>query len=128
MRILLDTQALLWYLLNDRKLSTRAEALISEPNNQILVSPASYWEIAIKISLGKYKLPEPFQIFMEREIIENDFTIIPIAISHAATLTQLPFFHRDPFDRLILAQALVERVPVASIDEAFDAYGVERIW
>ena len=128
MRILLDTQALLWYLLNDNKLSTKADALISEPANQILVSPASYWEIAIKISLDKYKLPEPFEAFMEREITGNDFVIIPIAISHAAALTRLPFFHRDPFDRLILAQALVERVPVISIDEAFDASGVERLW
>jgi len=84
--------------------------------------------MAIKISLGKYELPEPFEAFMEREIADNDFTVLPIAIPHAAALIRMPFFHRDPFDRLILALALVQAVPLASSDAAFDAYRVERYW
>ena len=128
MRVLLDTQAFLWYLLDDARLSKKAEAAISDENNRVLVSPASYWEIAIKISLGKYQLPEPLDIFMEREIASNDFTVLAILVRHAAVVTQLPFHHRDPFDRLIIAQALSEKIAVVSSDLVFDQYGVERIW
>jgi PIN domain nuclease of toxin-antitoxin system len=127
-RVLLDTQAFLWYLLDDARLSKKAEAAISDENNRVLVSPASYWEIAIKISLGKYQLPEPFDIFMEREIAVNDFTVLAILVRHAAVVTELPFHHRDPFDRLIIAQALSEKIAVVSSDLIFDQYGVGRIW
>ncbi len=128
MRVLLDTQALLWYMLDDARLSKKAEALISDENNIILVSPASYWEIAIKICLGKYQLPEPFELFMEREIATNDFSILAILVRHAGVVIQLPFHHRDPFDRLIIAQAISENIGVVSSDLVFDQYDVERIW
>lgn len=127
MRLLLDTQAFLWFLLDDEQLSTPARTAI-EQAEILYLSPASHWEIAIKIALGKYALPEPFAQFMGRELANNDVTILPIEIGHTAQLTTLPFHHRDPFDRLIIAQALAEKLPVASIDSQFDAYGVERVW
>jgi len=127
-RLLLDTHTFLWFLLDDPQLSTTARNLMIEPTNDIEVSPATYWEIAIKISLGKYELPEPYDIFIEREITTNDFRILPIEPKHTAVLTTLPFHHRDPFDRLLIAQAMVEAIPILSIDPAFDAYPVTRLW
>src|SRR5688500_7144331 len=105
-----------------------ARSLIADPNNEINVSPATYWEIAIKIALRKYALPEPFEVFMEREIVINDFHILHIELKHVATLTTMPFHHRDPFDRLLIAQAIVEQIPIVSGDPAFDAYPIARLW
>ncbi|MFZ1537738.1 MAG: type II toxin-antitoxin system VapC family toxin [Chromatiaceae bacterium] len=128
MRLLLDTHAFLWFILDDRKLSKVAKNLISDPENAVEISPASYWEIAIKISIGKYSLPEPYAEFMERELAANDFGILSIEPRHTAVLTDLPFHHRDPFDRLLVAQAMAEQVPLVSADPALDAYGVKRLW
>jgi PIN domain nuclease of toxin-antitoxin system len=128
MRILLDTHAFLWFLLDDPKLSAIARQAIINPDNDIAVSPATYWEIAIKIRLNKYMLPEPYEVFMEREIVTNQFRILPIVPRHTAVLTTLPFYHRDPFDRLIIAQAMVEQMPVISGDAAFAAYPVTCLW
>jgi PIN domain nuclease of toxin-antitoxin system len=127
-RVLLDTHTFLWFLLEDPQLSTTASDVIIDPTNDIEVSPATYWEIAIKISLGKYELPESYDIFIEREIATNDFHILPIEPKHTAVLTTLPFYHRDPFDRLLIAQAMVEAIPILSVDTAFDAYPVTRLW
>lgn len=128
MNILLDTQALLWFVLDDPRLSRMAQASISAADTTVFVSPASLWEIAIRISLGKYALPAPFAVFWDEQLRANDFEILPISVSHTASVADLPFHHRDPFDRLIIAQALVERIPVVSSDDLFDRYGVERIW
>jgi PIN domain nuclease of toxin-antitoxin system len=126
--MLLDTHTFLWFVLGDPRLTANATASIEEPGNEKLVSPASYWEIAIKISLGKYTLSKPYEEFMERGIVENGFVILPIELKHTAVLTTLPFHHRDPFDRLIIAQAMVEGIAVVSGDAAFDAYPVTRLW
>ncbi len=128
MRLLLDTHAFLWFLLNDPQLSTTAQAVIVDPLNNVEISPASYWEIAIKIGLKKYALPEPYQAFMEREIADNDFQILSIEPKHTAVLTTMPLHHKDPFDRLLVAQAMVEGIPLVSADPRLDAYGVTRIW
>lgn len=128
MRLLLDTQAFLWFLLGDPKLSEKAAALIADPLNEIEISPASYWEIAIKIGLGKYSLPEPLDTFIEREIAANDMRILPIEPKHAAVLSAMPMHHRDPFDRLIIAQALAEKIAIVGSDPDFDDYGVVRHW
>lgn len=96
MRLLLDTHSFLWFLLGDSRLSATAETAIADPHNIVEVSPASYWEIAIKIRLRKYALPEPYQIFMEREIANNDLRILQIEPKHAALLTTMPLHHRDP--------------------------------
>jgi PIN domain nuclease of toxin-antitoxin system len=126
--MLLDTHTFLWFVLGDPRLTANAKASIEELGNEKLVSPASYWEIAIKISLGKYTLSQPYEEFMERGIIENGFVVLPIELKHTAVLTTLPFHHRDPFDRLIIAQAMVEGIAVVSGDTAFDAYSVTRLW
>ena len=128
MRLLLDTHAFLWFILDDRQLSAEADRLISDPNHEIEVSPASYWEIAIKIKLGKYSLPQPYQSFMETHIAVNEFKILPILPIHTALLTTMELHHKDPFDRLLLAQALTENIPIVSADTHFDAYGVQRLW
>jgi len=127
-RLLLDTHAFLWFVLDDPRLSATATALIVDSNNDVEISPASYWEMAIKISLGKYSLPEPYEVFMEREIAANQFRILHIEPRHTALLTTLPFHHRDPFDRLLVAQAIVEQIPIVSSDSTFDADGVRRLW
>lgn len=126
--MLLDTQALLWFLLDDSRLSAKAKNCIADTVDSIYVSPASIWEIAIKISIGKYALPEPFAPFWKRQLRINDFTLLPITVIQTERVVSLPFHHRDPFDRLIIAQSLVESLPVVSCDRIFDSYGVNRIW
>ncbi len=128
MKLLLDTHAFLWFILDDPQLSAAAKHVIGESSNTVLVSPASYWEIAIKISIGKYALSEPFEDFVRRAIEDNDFAVLPIEPHHAARLISLAHHHRDPFDRLLIAQAMCENVPIVSADAAFDAYPIRRIW
>jgi len=128
MRILLDTHALLWFILDDPQLSATARAMIEDPANDVEVSPASYWEIAIKISLRKYSLPQPYQQFMESQIAVNDFRILHIEPKHTNRITTMPFHHKDPFDRLLAAQAIVEGIAIVSVDEQLDPYGVQRLW
>jgi PIN domain nuclease of toxin-antitoxin system len=128
MRILLDTHAFLWFILDDPQLSTTARAIIEDPANDVEVSPASYWEIAIKISLQKYSLPQPYQQFMESQIAINDFRILHIEPKHTNLITTMPPHHKDPFDRLLVAQAIAEGISIVSVDEQFDSYGVQRLW
>lgn len=128
MKLLLDTHAFLWFVLDDPKLSSPARDAIASESNEILVSPASYWEIAIKISLGKYRLSTTFEQFWDTGIGHNDMTVLPIEVRHTARLIDMPFHHRDPFDRLVIAQALAEHLHLISADPRFDLYGVARIW
>jgi PIN domain nuclease of toxin-antitoxin system len=125
---LVDSHAFLWFVRNDPKLSSAARAFIADPNNSILLSAASLWEIAIKVGIGKLTLTEPYDAFMSQELHKNDTDILAIAIAHGAAVISLPFHHRDPFDRMIVAQAKVENMPIINCDVAFDAYGVPRIW
>ena len=99
MKLLLDTHAFLWFVLNDPSLSQVARDLIIDPLNEIFLSPATHWEIAIKISIGKYKLPSPFESWINTQIQTNDFKILPIEVAHTALLTTLSFHHKDPFVR-----------------------------
>lgn len=128
MKLLLDTHAFLWFALDDPHLSGGARSQMADPANELLLSPASYWEIAIKISLGKYSLSESFVDFMHRQVAENDLEVLPITIEHAAVVATLPFHHRDPFDRLLIGQAIAEQLPVISGDSFFDQYSVTRVW
>jgi PIN domain nuclease of toxin-antitoxin system len=89
---------------------------------------ASLWEIAIKVSIGKLKISQPYDVFMKQVITSNHLIILPITVRHTTTVASLPFQHRDPFDRLLIAQAMVEEVPIISGDAAFDAYSVTRLW
>ena len=128
MKQLLDTHALLWFYLDDPQLSRKADATIRDPNNVTLISPASYWELAIKISVGKYKLTESFDDFIQHSVHDNGFTILPIEPRHASPLVSLPFHHRDPFDRLLIAQAMIEKLAIVSNDSVFDQYPISRLW
>lgn len=128
MKLLLDTHTLLWFALGDASLSATARQLIEDPANSKFVSPASYWEIAIKISIGKYVLHEPYEAFFDRAIRQNGFLIRPIEPRHTSALTNLPYHHRDPFDRLMIAQAMIESLSLVSIDDVLDAYPIQRLW
>ena len=128
MRLLLDTHAFLWFVLGDSQLVSTALARILDPANVKVVSPATYWEIAIKISVGKYALHEPYESFMQRGISGNGFSVLPVEPKHTAVLTKLPFHHRDPFDRLLVAQAMVEAIPILSADTTLSSYSIARLW
>jgi PIN domain nuclease of toxin-antitoxin system len=128
MRLLLDAHTFLWFVWDDLQLGTNARALIVDPSNQKLISAVTYWEIAIKVSIGKLDLGEPYRAFMPREINRNNFDMLPVSVDHAAVVSSLPFHHRDPFDRLLIAQAIVEQIPIVSGDPAFDAYPITRLW
>lgn len=128
MRLLLDTQAFLWFVLGDSRCSQTARELIEDVANEKCLSPASHGELAIKISLGKYTLPIPFEEFMERAVDDNGFLLLPIKPIHTALLIGMPYHHRDPFDRLMIAQATAEQMQVVSVDSIFDAYPITRLW
>lgn len=130
MRLLLDSHTLLWYVLGDERLSDTARDLIGDTDNEILMSPATYWEIAIKVSLGKLALHAPYEELMTLCLDRYAFRILPIEPAHTARLVALPHppEHKDPFDRLLVAQAMAESVPLVSNDRALDAYPIQRLW
>ena len=128
MRYLLDTHTLLWFISEDKKLSDRAHRLILDSSSEIFLSIASLWEIAIKVNIGKLALDEPFEQLFPKELHFHKIRILEITVDSLARLAALPVHHRDPFDRLIIAQALVEGMPIIGVDSAFDAYGVSREW
>lgn len=128
MKLLPDTQAFLWFVLGDPQVSPSARAHIEDPSHDKYISPASFWEAAIKISTGKYTLTQSYAAFFRKSIEENGFAILPIEIAHTEIVTTLPFHHRDPFDRLIVAQAQAEGMELVSSDAQPDAYGITRIW
>ena len=128
MRYLLDTHTLLWFISENKKLSDRAHRLILDSSSEIFLSIASLWEIAIKVNIGKLTLDEPFEQLFPKELHFHNLRILEITVDSLARLTALPVHHRDPFDRLIIAQALVEGLPIIGVDSAFDAYGVSREW
>jgi PIN domain nuclease of toxin-antitoxin system len=127
-RILLDTHTLLWWLDGDRRLSRRARAVIANDDNTVLVSAASAWEISTKVRLGK--LPGANEVGAELPAIlrQQNFEPLPITIVHALRAGNLPGPHRDPFDRMLIAQAQDEDLALASNERIFDAYGVRRVW
>ncbi len=129
MKILLDTHAFLWFVSDAPQLSKKAKQLFSDENNQLILSMASIWEMAIKTSLGKLHFEQPFEKFMSHQLQENTITTLDIQFRHLRKISKLPFHHRDPFDRLIICQAIEEDLPVLSNDKAFDYYDViERLW
>ena len=115
-------------MLGDASLNSTARQLIEDAANSKHVSPVACWELAIKISIGKYALHEPYETFMDRAIRQNGFLILPIEPRHTAVLINLPFHHRDPFDRLMVAQAMVESLIYVSADAVLDAYPIQRLW
>lgn len=127
MTILLDTQCWLWWLVSPEKLSPSALDQLADGENTLLLSAASSWEIAIKYALGKLPLPEPPETFVPSRIARDGVTPLPVEHTHALRVSALPLHHRDPFDRLIIAQAQIEAVPVMTVDPVFLRYGVEVI-
>lgn len=128
MKLLLDTQSLIWFDQDDSRLAARAKSLLESSENELWLSPATYWEIAIKVSIGKLTLAAPFDEFMSRIVSQNGLLVLPVLVKHCSALIELEYHHRDPFDRLLIAQAMTEGIPVVSSDEQFDAYPVTRLW
>jgi PIN domain nuclease of toxin-antitoxin system len=127
-KLLLDTHTFLWFVLGDPQLSQSARSLIVDPAHDKWISPVCYWEVAIKVSVKKYSLALPHEVFFETALRVNGFGVLPIEPKHTAIVASLPFHHKDPFDRLLVAQALVEGMPLVSADPALDPYGVQRLW
>jgi PIN domain nuclease of toxin-antitoxin system len=128
MRLLLDTHAFLWFIQGSQNLSETARNLIEDQGNQKLLSVASLWEMSIKVSIGKLDVGMTIAELLNREVDGNGFEVLAIQANHLDELTKLVFHHKDPFDRLMIAQALAERMPVVTKDEAFGRYTVSLLW
>ena len=125
--ILLDTQVFLW-LQSDPERSASALPLLADENTTLLLSAASSWEIAVKWGLGKLTLPEAPETYVPDRMQRNAIGALPVMHSHALAVAKLPNHHRDPFDRLLIAQALSERIPLATADQSMRAYAAELLW
>lgn len=128
MRYLFDTHTLLWLTTDNIALTKKARTIFLDSENDIYFSSASLWEMAIKISINKLILKESLEDFTRNHIIGNDIQILKIELPHIYRVERLPFHHRDPFDRLIISQAIEDSIPIISSDEIFDKYTVTRIW
>jgi PIN domain nuclease of toxin-antitoxin system len=127
-RLLLDTHSFLWFVTADPKLSAPAQRLIATGANEPLLSVACVWEIAIKVSIGRLPLPEPLHTFIPEQLRVNRIEVLPIELRHTFEVARLPLHHRDPLDRLLIAQVLVEGLPIVSADTVFDHYPIQRLW
>jgi PIN domain nuclease of toxin-antitoxin system len=127
-RLLLDSHAVIWAVDDPAQLGSRAVQVLQDPDNELLVSAGTLWELAIKVGLGKLALSLPFREWMQQAIDDLGATVLQITVEYADAQAGLMNHHRDPFDRLLIAQATVEQISIVSSDAAFDAYGVSRIW
>lgn len=128
MRLLLDTHAFLWWVADDRRLSRKARAAIASRDSACFLSLASVWEMAIKVGLNRLELPSSVDRFVSEQMAANAIEPLPIDLGNAGDVARLPFHHRDPFDRLLAAQALGEELAIVSADPVFAKYGVRRVW
>ena len=128
MKLLLDTHTFLWFIMGNTKLSNNTRKLMEDTGNEKLLSVVSIWEMAIKANLGKLSFAEPFEVLIPQQLKLNGIELLNIKTEHAAIIMTLPFHHRDPFDRLLIAQSMVERLPILSADINFDNYPIERVW
>ncbi|NSW81661.1 MAG: type II toxin-antitoxin system VapC family toxin [Syntrophothermus sp.] len=128
MRALLDTHAFLWWITDDPKLSRRAREIIEEGKNVVFFSAASGWEMAIKAGLGKLIIPGDVRAFVMEQLAVNGVSPLPVDLIHALHVFTLPLIHRDPFDRLLIAQAQIENLPILTADPQISRYDVEVIW
>ena len=128
MRVLLDTHSLLWLVTDDPRLSTTARETFLDADNELLCSVVVGFEIAVKYSLGNIELAEPPPTIIKNRMRGNALIPFPITMAHATRVAELPFHHRDPFDRLLVAQAPEEDRPLLSADEILSAYGIRRLW
>lgn len=128
MRLLVDTHTLIWAVDDPTKLSGPAKIALQDPANELLLSAATVWELAIKIGLGKLALSLPYRPWLEKAIVDLQLTILPVTVEDAEHLIRLPKHHKDPFDRFLIAQALVEGVGIVCADTIFDRYGAIHLW
>jgi PIN domain nuclease of toxin-antitoxin system len=128
MQLLLDTHSLIWFFSGHPNLSDRSRQLMEDTTYQKLISLASVWEMGIKQSKGKLSLPLPLAEYIKEKTKLEDFKILPIHLNHLEAITELPFHHNDPFDRLLIAQSIVENISILSRDTTFDIYNTKRIW
>ncbi len=124
MRLLVDTHVLLWWRDDSPQLSPRARREIADSKNEVCVSVVTLWEIVLKRSAGRLNFPDD----LEQVLQEDSFTLMPIGFQHLRTIERLPFLHKDPFDRMMIGQALAEGIPIATGDRIFAAYGVQIVW
>ena len=127
MRVLLDTHTFLWGVADDPRLSSGARRAIAKASERFF-SAASCWEMAIKVSRGRLELPKPIDQFVPEQLRLNGFTLLHVDLDEVARVATLPFHHRDPFDRLLAAQALTQELAIVSADPVFRRYGVKRVW
>jgi PIN domain nuclease of toxin-antitoxin system len=128
MKVLLDTCAFIWLVTDDPKLSEQAKAIFLDENNEMLLSAVTGFEIAVKYSLGRLRLTEPPREFVTNRMNANGLTELSVSMSHALALQNLPLHHKDPFDRLLVAQAMVNQIPLLSADQRLSDYDIERLW
>lgn len=128
MKLLLDTHAFLWWVADDERLSARARRAIGDARNEVLVSAVTGWEISVKAALGRLELPDPPDRFVPEQLRANAFGSLAITMSHALAVSRLPAVNQDPFDRLLVAQTLVERLSIVSGDDDIARYPVKVTW
>jgi PIN domain nuclease of toxin-antitoxin system len=128
MRALLDTHTFLWWLLDAPRLSAGARSILADGGNALLFSAASAYELTLKAQSGRLTLPEPADAYIPSRLVANAFEPMPIELAHALRAGTLPAIHRDPFDRLLVAQAQIEGLPILTADPAISRYDVETIW
>jgi PIN domain nuclease of toxin-antitoxin system len=127
MKLLLDTHAFIWFVENDTNLPIKLRNQIEDTENEILISIASLWEMAIKTSLGKLEMASDIPSLINK-IEANGFSMLPILPEHTVCVASLPFHHRDPFDRMLIAQTIIEKIKIITKDPVFDDYGVDWLW
>lgn len=128
MRYLLDTHTLIWWAAEPDKLSDRVRQIIRSGDNQIFLSAASTWELALKAQIGKIQFNRPISAFVADEMSRNHFQILPVSIAHTLATSELPLLHRDPFDRLLVAQSRLEKLPILTADAWICRYDVQAEW
>lgn len=128
MRALLDSHTFLWAVTGEQRLGPAAQALLDDAANEFLLSYVSIWELTIKTSLGRFAIPRPVASFLAAQAAANRIALLPISLDHIQQLEGLPNHHRDPFDRLLVAQARVEDLPMVSVDRVLADYGIRVIW
>lgn len=128
MNCLIDTHAFLWWITDSPRLSERAHTVLGDGRNAVFFSAASGWEIAIKSGLGKLRLPDDPARYIPDQLRKNNVEPLPVQLYHTLHVSSLPLHHRDPFDRLLVSQSILEKLPILTSDEVFQAYEVETIW
>lgn len=128
MNVLLDTHAFLWWVIDDSQLSNTAKATIADPSNIIYLSAVSAWEIIIKERTGKLSLPEPPETYIPSRLASNQFASLTVQMQHVLQIASLPDHHRDPFDRLLIAQSQIEQIPILTVENMIGQYPVKVIW